>query len=243
MHIEEYIAQLKETCGSDIINARLSAIISFFAFLIENDIIDKNPCSKVKKIKKEKEESVVYLSKPEIKRIKKYLLEGNKKNNFAKRDYCLFALGVRLGLRISAILNIDIDDIDFTNKTITVIEKGNITKNVVFGEDTAEIIKMWLKARSNIINDDNKALFISAKRNRMSVRAAERVIEDCGNYIGKHISPHKLRSTCAMNLYNKTGDIYLVQQQLGHKNIQNTMIYAKASDERKREAANILDNL
>ena len=56
----------------------------------------------------------------------------------------------------------------------------------------------------------------------------------------KKITPHKMRSTCATKLYNKEGDIYLVAQQLGHKNIKNTMIYAQATEER-RKAANILD--
>ena len=59
--------------------------------------------------------------------------------------------------------------------------------------------------------------------------------------INKHITPHKMRSTCAMKLYDKTGDIYLTAQQLGHANIKNTMIYAKATDEKRRMAAEILD--
>ena len=61
--------------------------------------------------------------------------------------------------------------------------------------------------------------------------------------IGKKVSPHKMRSTCAVNLYDKTGDIYLVKEVLGHKNIANTQRYARVSANRKREAAAILDEL
>ena len=61
--------------------------------------------------------------------------------------------------------------------------------------------------------------------------------------IDKNITPHKMRSTCGMNLYNKTGDIYLTQNVLGHSNIKNTMIYVKATEKQQRAAVNTLDSL
>ena len=61
--------------------------------------------------------------------------------------------------------------------------------------------------------------------------------------INKKITPHKMRSTCGMNLYGKTGDIYLTQSVLGHENINNTKIYVKATEEQRKRAADILDDL
>ena len=243
MYINEYISDLTKDNGTDIINAKLSAIISFYSFLVENEIIEKNPCVKIKKLKKTKEKEVVYLTEDEIQKVKNYIILKSTNKGYTKRDYCLFILGIRLGLRISAILNIDIEDIDFENKYVTVTEKGNITKNIVLGDDTMRIIKDWMKDREALVSKDEHALFVSSKKNRMSVRAAERMIDGCGEYIGKKITPHKLRSTCAMTLYDKTGDIYLVQQQLGHKNIKNTMIYAKASDKKMKQVANMMDKI
>ena len=75
----------------------------------------------------------------------------------------------------------------------------------------------------------------------MSVRAVQKRFKMLSEETGKKITPHKMRATCATRLYESTGDIYLVQQQLGHKSIENTKRYAKVSDEKRREAASILD--
>ena len=77
----------------------------------------------------------------------------------------------------------------------------------------------------------------------MSVDAVEKRFVQIAEGTGKKLTPHKMRATCATRLYEQTGDIYLVQQQLGHKNIKNTERYAKVSDQKMTEAANILNNL
>ena len=79
----------------------------------------------------------------------------------------IFILGCRTGLRCSAITNIDIEDINMDEKYIVVVEKGDVLRNIQFGDNTKEIINMWLKARSRIMpNSSLHALFISKKRNR-----------------------------------------------------------------------------
>lgn len=245
MNIEEYINSLKENCKEGIINARLATIRSFYNFLVENEIIQKSPCVRIKKLKDTKEKELVYLTIDDIENIKRYILGGyNRKNEkFIMRDYCLFLISVRTGLRASAILNIDIDDINIKKKYIVVTEKGNITKNVMFGEDTKQAILDWYDDRKDIVKYDERAFFVSNRGERMSPRNFDYIVKEWGKAIGKRISPHKLRSTCAMTLYEKTGDIYLVQQQLGHKDIRNTMIYAKATETKMRDTANLLDEI
>ena len=243
MHIDEYIDYLSSKGNKEaIINAKLSAIISFYNFLLENDIIAKNPCSTKKKMAIKEKATVIYMTENEIKEVKDSVI--NNKIKYCNRDLCIITLGCATGLRVSAIVNIDLDDINFDEKTISVIEKGNKSRTIYIGENTINIIQRWMKDRAIILGNNNqeKALFISQKTHkRMSVDAVGNMIKKNAKGIDKHITPHKMRSTCAMKLYDKTGDIYLTAQQLGHANIKNTMIYAKATDAKRRMAAEILD--
>ena len=251
MDIDSYITQAitgkdGKMNGFQIINARLSAIISFYDFLVENEIISNNPCSKKKKLKVDKKDTVVYMTPEEVNKIKKAIYKGvNRQKKYINRDLAIVELGCTTGLRVSAIVNIDIDDIDFDANSINVIEKGNKKRTIYFGENTKNILLKWIEVRNNIIDDEStNALFISKLKKRMSKDAVNDMLKSAVKVAGinKNITPHKMRSTCGMNLYNKTGDIYLTQNILGHSNIKNTMIYVKATEEQERKAANILDS-
>lgn len=113
-------------------------------------------------------------------------------------------------------------------------------------EKVAKVIKIWINERANLLKNDKEqtnALFINPSYKRMSVSGIRRMTKQYSKIIGKNITPHKMRSTYGMNLYDKTGDIYLVQEMLGHANIANTMIYARASEAKKKDAASIIDSL
>lgn len=241
MDIDSYIDYLANKGNKEaIINAKLSAIISFYGFLVENDIISKNPCSAKKKLVIKPNEKVVYMTDDEINNVRNDIIKSSYK--YSNRNLCILKLGCSTGLRVSAIVNIDIEDINFIDKTIKVIEKGNKERIVNIGDNTIAIILKWINDRKSILGNETGALFISQKTHeRISTDAVENMIKRYTKGINKHITPHKMRSTCAMKLYDKTGDIYLTAQQLGHANIKNTMIYAKATDEKRRMAAEILD--
>lgn len=231
-------------------NARLAAIRSFYNFLLDNDIVDKNPTDKVRKVKNNKQKDIVYLTPKEIEEIRDNIETGYKAHGndllFCKRDLAIFNIGVSTGLRISAIVNINLEDIDFDNNTISVVEKGNKYRTVYIGENTKKSILNWLEDKKKYwsdVSDKSDALFINQSGERLRSSYVNTTLKRVTETLDKKITPHKLRSTCAMNLYEQTHDIYLVQQQLGHKDIRNTEIYAKASDAKRREAANILDNL
>lgn len=251
MDIDDYINFIsvdkngKEN-GSQIINARLSAIISFYDFLIENQIVDVNPCNTNKKLKVEKKETVTYLTAKEVKAVKKVIEKGDGRyKKYINRDLAIVEIGCSMGLRISALVNIDIEDIDLDNNQIFVIEKGNKKRTVFFGEKTKEALMVWMIDRREIMGNNSGALFITKNKTRMTRDAVSDMLKNAVSQAGinKKITPHKMRSTCGMNLYGKTGDIYLTQNVLGHSNIKNTMIYVKATEEQKKQAANILDSL
>ena len=113
-----------------------------------------------------------------------------------------------------------------------------------FGDNLKQKMLAWIEDRDRYFGDvDTNALFISRKKNRISVSAVEDMITKYTKNIDKHITPHKLRATCATNLYKKTGDIYIVAEQLGHANIATSKIYTEIDHDAKIKATNILDNL
>lgn len=242
MHIDRYISYLRKDKGDGvcIINAKLSAISSFYNFLKINDFVTTDPCFKKHLPIPEKDE-VVYMTQTEEKKLKHRV--GSSQHRHNSRDLCIITLGCATGLRISEITNIDVDDIDFNNKVITnVYAKGNHRRQVYIEDDTIQIIMDWLKDRESIVgNSSEKALFVSQKKKRISPRTVEEMIQKHTQDLGKHITPHKMRSTCGTRLYNKTGDIYLTAKQLGHKNVKTTSIYAVPTEDKLRNAAKILD--
>lgn len=239
MHIDRFIEYATDSGGTKVINAKLAAIADFNKFLEKNDLIAKNPCTTDMKLKLDNNDKVVYLTESEVEKVKHAALDRNFK--YKNRDLCIITLGCSTGLRVSAIVNIDIEDIDFEERIISVVEKGNKTRDVYIGDNTVAVIKKWMQDRQALIGNNEGPLFISQKKNRMSVRAVQEMIHNTSVGIDKHITPHKMRSTCAMKLYDKTGDIYLTAQQLGHASIANTKKYAKATEDKRREAAALLD--
>lgn len=218
---------------------RIAAVKSFFNFLVDCNLVDKNPCERVKLPKLTQDINVVSMAEDEIQHVKNKIINSGDK--WASRDLLIFTLGCRTGLRVTALCEIDIDDIDFKEKKITVIEKGNKKRDLYLGNDTIKLIHNWMRERGEV--PGCKALFISSHKGRISQRTVERMIQKYTSDLSKHITPHKMRATCGTNLYEKTGNVYLVANQLGHKNIANTMRYTKISEQKKRDAANLLDAL
>lgn len=231
-------------------NAQLSAINGYFNFLLKNEIIINNPCRNIENPKDNNKHDVITISDDDLNIIMKEISNGTgsekakaTQKKWINRDIALITLGITTGLRVSAIVGIDITDINKKEKYITVTEKGKQEKNIYIGDKTMDILNKWIKDRKNMVGCREKALFICQGNHRMSVRSVENRFKAISEATGKRLTPHKMRATCATRLYEQTGDIYLVQQQLGHKNIENTKRYTKINDDRLKEAANILDSL
>lgn len=228
------IHMLKEASQATI----YSSLSAFFMFLNRAYRMGNNPfADKMIQRPTIPEKPVVYLSVDEVREVENQILNGvgnarsiGKQKNWKYRDLLLFRIPCVNGLRVNALCEINIDDIDFYNNKILVTEKRNITKTVDFDAKTANYLRIWLKDRETLLGEaakTEKALFISNRKTRMTVRSIENVVEKYTECIeGKHITPHKLRSTFGTNLYQKEKDIYLVSKALGHKNTSPTRRYA-----------------
>ncbi len=160
-----------------------------------------------------------------------------------KRDFALLTLLLGTGIRVSECVGLNLSDVDLNNNGIRVQRKGGSEAIVYFGREVEDALQAYLEERSHArtFAEDEPALFLSMQGKRISVRAVENLVKKYAKTVTslKKITPHKLRSTYGTSLYRETGDIYLVADVLGHKDINTTRKhYAAIEEDRRRLAAN-----
>lgn len=188
-----------------------------------------------------------FLTKKEI---SKYIqtIENNDVNKYRqvsevwnKRDMAIIKVFLNTGIRCSALSKLDISSIDFKNKTLIVTDKGNKVKLYDLSDDIIDELTEWIELRKNEIKDSEIALFISNRRRRMDQISIYNVVNKYSKGIkNKHITPHKLRATYGTQLYNETGDIYFVQDCMGHKNPKTTELYIRGKKHNMKKASDIM---
>ena len=157
------------------------------------------------------------------------------------RDLALTTLLLGTGIRVSECVGLNIGDVDFNNDRINITRKGGYESFVYFGEEVRDALLEYLEERKKMIPVDGheNALFLSNRMQRISVRNVEVLVKKYASsaVTTKKITPHKLRSTYGTRLYKETGDIYLVADILGHKDVNTTKKhYAAMEEERRRRA-------
>ena len=227
-------------------NMQFYAIKSFFHFLEFNDLIIKNPCNRVEIIKTRQDLDVVYLTMDEVKTLKQNIINGvgneRAKARYAPwvdRDIAMVHLVLCTGLRAGAMREINMEDLDFENKRIRVVEKENFVKDIYIDDETIRVLSKWIVQREKYLLKKDKevdALFIANTCKRISSTTFNDIIKKYSYNINKKITPHKLRSTFAMNVYGATGDIYITSNLLGHKNVETTKRYTTITEKRKHDA-------
>ncbi len=230
--------------GDDILQARWSSLNTFFEWLIQREYIDKNPIKVVNRPKNNTEHKVSYLTKTEINKLFRAIdREPNKVA--AIRDKTVISLALATGLRVSALSNINIDDIDFENSVINVIEKRQKIRGISIGDNMMDMLRDWIEIRNEEFADvDSPALFISQKNTRLSGDAISDALTKYCNEAGiKRITPHKLRASAACALAKAGVPVKAIAKQLGHSNTQVTMRYIDVFEEDSEKAKGILDNL
>ena len=256
--LEEYMEYLKvyqngdktETNGERGLKRKISALRSFYAYYYKREMIHTNPTVLID-VPKIHDKSIIRLDTDEVALLLDYIehcgdsLTGQKRVYYEKtkeRDLAIVTLLLGTGIRVSECVGLDIEDVDFKNNGIKVTRKGGNEMVVYFGEEVEKALKRYLEIREGItpLAGHEHALFYSAQRKRMGVQAVENMVKKYSRQITttKKITPHKLRSTYGTALYQETGDIYLVADVLGHKDVNTTKKhYAALDDARRRQAA------
>ena len=161
-----------------------------------------------------------------------------------KRDLVMVKIFLNTGIRCSALSKLDVSSIDFENKTLIVTDKGNKVKLFDLPDDLLCEIKQWLRIRKTKVKGKETALFISNRRRRIDPVSISNIVNKYSiNIEGKHITPHKLRATYGTQLYNETGDIYFVQDCMGHSNPKTTELYIRGEKRNTKKASDIMSRI
>ncbi len=228
---------------------KLAAVRSLFRYYFSSEVLDKDVASLVK-IPKKHEKPIIRLDSDEVQTLLEQTQDGTaltksqlKYHERTKiRDVALLTLLLGTGIRVSECVGLDIQDINFKDNGMKVHRKGGSDAIVYFGDEVEEALKAYLEERKEIIakTGSENALFLSIQNKRISVRAVEKLVKKYASLVTslKKITPHKLRSTYGTSLYRATGDIYLVADVLGHKDVNTTRRhYAAIEEDRRRNAA------
>jgi integrase/recombinase XerC len=209
--------------GAKSLQRELSAIRSFFSFLLKNRLAEINPAQHIKAPKQAR-------TLPKTLDVDQIngLLEAGASSVLEIRDLAMFELFYSSGLRLSELSSLDINDIDLNDRSLIVISgKGGKSRVLPVGGKAITALQNWMQERSKINALQDGALFVTSKGRRLGQRSIElRLAQWCKKKgIQEHIHPHMLRHSFASHLLESSQDLRAVQELLGHSNISTTQIY------------------
>jgi site-specific recombinase XerD len=255
--IEEYLDYLKYYTKDGIEHTnnergkmrKLASLRTFYNYFFKKEMIEKNPAILVS-MPKLHDKNIIRLDVDEVASLLDEVEQGTnltkKQQQFHMktklRDLAMLTLLLGTGIRVSECVGLDINDVDFKNGGIKIHRKGGNEVVIYFGDEVEIALLDYLEEREHTIAEEGSqnALFLSLQNKRINVRSVENLVKKYSRLVTqlKNITPHKLRSTYGTNLYRETGDIYLVADVLGHKDVNTTKKhYAAIEDERRRSAA------
>lgn len=233
--LRKYLNYMTENKYSNkTISRKLSSLRTFFKYLVKKEIINDNPMILISNPKEEKK-LPKYLNYGEIEKI---LEIPNKETTLGLRNACILEILYSTGIRVSELVNLKIRDIDFYNKKIRVLGKGNKERIVLFGNRCENLLERYIKESRAVLNKKKvEYLFLNNLGQNISVRSIENIIdkiekEACLKF---SISPHVFRHTFATHLLDNGADLNSVKELLGHENLNTTAIYTHVSNERLRK--------
>ena len=225
---------------------KLSTLRSFYKYFYKNEMIETNPTVLVD-MPKNYEKPIIRLEADEVANLLDMIESGEnltksqlKYHHKTKlRDLAIVTLLVGTGIRISELVGMNTYDIDFKNNSFIVTRKGGNRTILYMPGEVHNTLKRYMEEYRKDIKTEEDALFLSLQNKRMTVSSMQKMLKKYTKIVTplKNISPHKLRSTYGTNLYKETGDIYLVADVLGHKDVNTTRKHYAAIDEDRRKLA------
>ena len=225
-----FLKQKNNNISNRTLGRYYSSLNSFFLYSIEHEYSDVNPLKFIdypKYTKKIPEYIYDY-------QLEKLLNEKTSENvEIELRNKLIIHLLLDTGVRVSELVNIKVRDIDVEERIIKVFGKGSKERFVFFTSKTKELLINYLIKRKEKAITDN--LLINYKGEKLTERSVQKIIKLVGEKIGLDIHPHLLRHTFATDLLNKGADIRMIQELLGHENLDTTQIYTHVSNSRVKE--------
>lgn len=237
VHIREWVVlMMSEKYSTLTVNKKLSAVRSFYRYMMTRGVASKNPARRVRGPKNEK-------------RLPEFVRESDMDNLLDNmcfgedfegcRNRLVILLFYSTGIRLSELVGLDLESVDFGNLTIRVVGKRNKERMIPFGVELEEELRTYLTARSVRSGADNTpALLLGNRGGRVSRSLVEKIVHTYLSQVTtlKKRSPHVLRHTFATAMLNNGAEIEVVRQLLGHRSITTTEIYTHTTFEELKKA-------
>ena len=231
--IREYLSRQIEQGNTKVTCCRrIAALRHFYSYLVKHQVVKINPFLLVRAPKKEiRYPEALYLEQVEM------LFNKNKErdDDLKFRDQAIIELLYASGVRVSELVNIKMNSIDFKNRTIRVLGKGRKERMVMFTISCQNTLLEYLNKSS--IRHSSDYLFVNAKGEQLTTRGVEYILDQiqnkCGIQLGLH--PHMLRHTFATHLLEGGADLRVIQELLGHESINTTQIYTHITEEAMKQ--------
>ena len=228
---------------------KLSAVRALFKYFFNKGLLDKDDSAKVSTPKLHDKE-IIRLDSDEVSELINVAETGNGLTKHASgyhnktkvRDTAILTLFLGTGIRISELVGLDNDSFDFEENSFVVTRKGGNRAILFFSDEVKYALQEYLAEKNNDpkVPKEENAFFLSMQYKRINVRTVEILVKKYSKMVSplKKITPHKLRSTYGTRLYNETGDIYIVADVLGHRDVNTTKKhYAAITEDNRRMVA------
>lgn len=231
-----------------------SALKSFFTFCSNSDLVDKIVLDNIKRATAKNDTTPQdYLTMEEVNKVLQAIEDGvgnarakGKQKKWKNRDKCIFLLMITTGIRITALTEIDVWSFNEDYSVLTYVDKGDKATQALIPESVRPYLEKWSMERYELLNYDMQVdpFFISNQKTRITQKGVSHIIEKYVSVLGedRHITPHRLRASFAINLYESTKDIKLVCDCMNHSNITTTSHYVKPAKTNRQVASNVFEN-
>lgn len=222
-HIRSFAAaEFRQGSSPRSIQRRLSAIRSFYNFLLRESVVKLNPAVGVS-APKPKKRLPATIDVDQMAR----LLSFRTDEEVGVRDKAIMELFYSSGLRLSELVGLDVLDIDLADRTVRVLGKGSKGRVVPVGKHAVEAITHWLQERTKLAAVGNTALFVGVRGDRINPRSVQKLVAQWAQRqgLGVHVHPHMFRHSFATHILESSQNLRGVQELLGHAKIATTQIY------------------
>lgn len=247
-YVTEEDGEVRRTSAAHI-KATWSALNKFYDYLKKRKLIQENPMEIVPRPKRKDDRKQSIIKQEDLKSIIEVVETGDlyydgahsydRWQKWSARDYAILMILNCTGMRVSALTELNVDDISYENMTITSVDKRDKTHEYNITPAMKEILDAWLKKRKEMLaGKECEALFLSYRKQRISVVGVSRLVRKCTEIaIGVPQSPHKLRGAFGEGVYERNGhDIEATRIAMGHESIATTSIYIKNKNDAKEKA-------
>lgn len=229
--VRSYVISLHGKNSASTVARKLSALRTFFRFMVQQKIIVKDPMAGIY-APKMGTAIPVFLTVDETFAL---LEEPSEQDTYQLRDIALLELLYSTGLRVSELVSRNLIDLDFTEEVLRVSGKGRKERLVPVGKPAIEALEKWLPLRAHLMRTraergkdvEKDAMFLNGRGGRLSVRSVERIVKQYGERAGilQVVTPHALRHSFATHLLEMGADLRAVQELLGHVSLSTTQRY------------------